>query len=66
MSCCSTPTKDVTNSAKDPVCGMQVNPKTTPHKSEYKGASYFFCGAGCKDKFDASPSTYVTDANCCA
>ena len=67
MSCCSTKTTTTTaNSAKDLVCGMTVNPETTQHKSEYKGTPYFFCGAGCKDKFDSSPENYVTQASCCA
>ena len=29
--------------AKDPVCGMDVDIKTAPAKSEYKGKTYYFC-----------------------
>ena len=45
--------------ATDPVCGMQVDPQTTPHRSDHAGKAYFFCGRRCKDKFDADPPTYL-------
>ena len=41
--------------AKDPVCGMDVDPKTAAGKSEYKGQTYYFCSAGCKRSFDKDP-----------
>jgi Cu2+-exporting ATPase len=44
---------------KDPVCGMQVDEKTTPHVSKFKGTSYYFCSAGDKAKFDSNPESYV-------
>lgn len=44
--------------AKDPVCGMTVDPKTAAGKSEYKGVTYYFCSAGCKKAFDANPEKY--------
>jgi P-type Cu+ transporter len=43
----------------DPVCGMQVDEKTAPARSEYKGQMYFFCMPGCKTKFDADPERYT-------
>jgi P-type Cu+ transporter len=43
----------------DPVCGMTVNPATTPHHAEYKGAQYHFCGAGCRSKFIGNPLKYL-------
>ncbi|OGO40554.1 MAG: YHS domain-containing protein [Chloroflexi bacterium RBG_16_57_8] len=45
--------------AKDPVCGMQVNEKTAPAKSEYQGKTYYFCNPGCKKTFDANPAKYA-------
>jgi YHS domain-containing protein len=45
--------------AKDPVCGMDVDPKTTAGKSEYKGQTYYFCSLGCKKVFDKEPQEYV-------
>lgn len=48
--------------AKDPVCGMDVDEKTTTLKSEYKGQTYYFCGLGCKRSFDKDPEKYVGKA----
>lgn len=45
--------------AKDPVCGMEVNEETATLKSEYKGTTYYFCGAGCKSSFDKDPEKYL-------
>ncbi len=44
---------------KDPVCGMQVDPKNAAGQNEYNGTTYYFCSAGCKKKFDANPSQYA-------
>jgi len=48
--------------AKDPVCGMTVDRSKTPHRSIVAGRTVFFCGAGCKAKFDADPDAYVDTA----
>ncbi len=40
----------VASKAKDPVCGMEVDPKTAPAKSEYMGKAYYFCSPGCKKR----------------
>lgn len=45
--------------AKDPVCGMSVDPATAKHKAQHGGVDYFFCSAGCKAKFDADPRAYL-------
>ena len=47
---------------KDPVCGMDVNPKEAAGKSEYEGKTYYFCGPGCKRDFDKSPEKYAGTA----
>lgn len=44
---------------KDPVCGMEVDEKSTPHVSNYDGVGYYFCSAGDKGKFDSNPGSYV-------
>jgi uncharacterized protein len=44
--------------ARDPVCGMSVDRLETPHRSEYAGKAVYFCGAGCKEKFDREPERY--------
>ena len=41
--------------AKDPVCGMDVNPATAKFKTLHNGKDYFFCCAGCLTKFQAAP-----------
>ena len=46
-------------SAKDPVCGMSVDPATAKHKAEFAGKTYYFCCAGCREKFLAEPRRYV-------
>lgn len=44
---------------KDPICGMDVDPKTAAGKSEYKGQTYYFCSVGCKKTFDKDPEKYA-------
>jgi P-type Cu+ transporter len=46
--------------ATDPVCGMKVNPDTTPHHAEHAGEVFHFCSAGCHAKFVADPGAYLT------
>ncbi|HRK95535.1 MAG TPA: heavy metal translocating P-type ATPase, partial [Rhodospirillales bacterium] len=45
--------------AKDPVCGMTVDPATAKHRFEHAGKTHFFCSAGCKTKFAADPERYL-------
>jgi P-type Cu+ transporter len=45
--------------AKDPVCGMDVDPATARHKSEYHGQTYYFCAPGCRKAFEADPKKYL-------
>ena len=45
--------------ARDPVCGMMVDPHATAHRAEHAGHPYYFCSAGCRSKFIASPQTYL-------
>lgn len=28
-------------------------------KLEYKGKTYYFCGAGCRDRFERNPEGYL-------
>ena len=44
--------------ASDPVCGMTVDRKTAL-SSEWNGKTYYFCGPGCKARFEADPERYV-------
>lgn len=45
--------------AKDPVCGMTVDPAKTAHHAEHDGHAYHFCSAGCRQKFIADPAKYL-------
>jgi len=44
---------------KDPVCGMTVDPSRAKAKYEHAGKTYYFCCAGCKEKFSADPAKYL-------
>ncbi|MDR3498811.1 MAG: heavy metal translocating P-type ATPase [Parvibaculum sp.] len=48
--------------AKDPVCGMSVDPATAVHRTEHEGRTYYFCSARCRAKFEADPAKYLTPA----
>ena len=44
---------------KDPVCGMTVDPHTAKHRHTHNGRPYYFCSAGCREKFVANPTQYL-------
>ncbi len=44
---------------KDPVCGMEVDPQTTPHSFAHSSRDYFFCSAKCRGRFEADPGRYL-------
>lgn len=44
---------------QDPVCGMEVDPKTAVAKSDHHGKTYYFCSKGCKATFDKNPEKFV-------
>src|SRR5204863_8519904 len=48
--------------ARDPVCGMNVNPQTAKHKTDHAGMSYYFCSASCAEKFKSNPGAYLRPA----
>jgi xanthine dehydrogenase accessory factor len=45
--------------AKDPICGMTVEPAKARYKSEHQGSVFYFCCAGCKQAFDQQPEKYL-------
>lgn len=57
MSCC-----EKTIPAKDPVCGMTVDPAQAKATSRYNDQPVFFCSGGCKRKFDLNPESYMAPA----
>src|SRR5215204_3865950 len=56
------PGAEAEHAAVDPVCGMTVDPHTTPHRHTFQGHTYYFCAAGCRSKFAADPAKYLGDA----
>ena len=44
---------------RDPVCGMSVDAIRATAQEEHAGRSYFFCCAGCANKFRADPAKYL-------
>ena len=38
---------------------MSVDPATAKHKAEHAGAAYYFCSAGCREKFVAEPARFL-------
>jgi Cu+-exporting ATPase len=64
QSCCGGKHGDADNanaaaSAIDPVCGMKVDPATAKHRFSYEGQDYFFCGARCRERFEAEPEKFL-------
>ena len=55
----STGVADAVPLARDPVCGMSVDPATAKHKAEHAGATYYFCSGGCREKFVADPARFL-------
>ena len=49
----------ITETAHDPVCHMDIDPKTAAGTSEYEGTTYYFCGRGCKMDFDEDPAAVL-------
>nr|WP_279237495.1 heavy metal translocating P-type ATPase [Dyella sedimenti] len=50
---------DHAQAAKDPVCGMSVDPATAVHRAEHGGQTYYFCAQRCKERFLADPQRYL-------
>ena len=45
---------------RDPVCGMEVA-ESAPLSATHEGVTYRFCSASCKERFEASPATYLQE-----
>jgi Cu+-exporting ATPase len=54
--------KAVADGVRDPVCGMIVDLHDTPYRQQYAGRPYYFCSAGCRDKFSVDPVKYLAPA----
>ena len=47
--------------AKDPVCGMPVDPVKARGNAQYRGVAYCFCSPGCMHQFVSDPAKFVAD-----
>ena len=45
----------------DPVCKMEVDPKTAEWTTKYKGIAYYFCASGCQRSFEQDPEKYLEE-----
>jgi Cu+-exporting ATPase len=49
--------------ARDPVCGMSVDPASARHKAAQAGTTYYFCSGRCREKFAAEPERFQAPAS---
>lgn len=49
--------------ATDPVCGMSVAVADTAEATVHAGVSYYFCCAGCRERFEHDPTPYVEEVH---
>lgn len=45
--------------AIDPICGMTVVIATARHTAEFEGRTFYFCAAGCRERFLREPERYA-------
>lgn len=50
--------ESVTQSLKDPVCGMAVT-SSSKHHEVFRGQNYYFCSGNCLSQFHAHPEQFV-------
>src|SRR5262245_30060725 len=59
----ATPTlpRQMAERVTDPVCGMQVDPTSTPEHATatHAGQTYYFCCGSCATRFRESPERYL-------
>jgi xanthine dehydrogenase accessory factor len=53
------PTTEPIEEGRDPVCGMTVRVSGAKHRAQHQGRDYYFCCAGCRERFLAAPEKYL-------
>jgi xanthine dehydrogenase accessory factor len=48
--------------AVDPVCGMTVRVAEARYRAQHAGRDFYFCAAGCRERFLAGPGRYLAMA----
>ncbi len=46
--------------ARDPVCGMAVEPSAAVPSAQFEGQTFYFCCAHCQRTFEANPAKYAS------
>ena len=44
---------------RDPVCGMEVDPRSAAAAYVRGGRTYYFCSASCRDRFERTPEKFT-------
>ncbi|HYL90261.1 MAG TPA: YHS domain-containing protein [Burkholderiales bacterium] len=47
--------------SKDPVCGAAVEVSPAAVRSEFEGATYYFCCAECRQRFASDPVRFIAE-----
>ena len=53
------PTNPQPPNAKDPICGMSVDPTKAAGRVEHNGKVYHFCSKRCADRFERDPQRFL-------
>ncbi len=51
------------NTARDVVCGMEVDADNPPYRAICEGKTFYFCSSSCLIHFDASPKSFMEDSH---
>lgn len=49
--------------ARDPVCGMSVDPEAAKYTTTHEGEAYYFCNPKCLAKFEDDPERYLNPSD---
>ena len=47
--------------AIDPVCKMDIEEGGAQHRLEYRGKTYYFCSAACRNAFEKNQGKYLKE-----
>lgn len=54
---------DTLQTVKDPVCGMDVEPRKAADQRQVEGKTFYFCSKVCSLSFDEDPQRYVNKSS---
>lgn len=53
------PATSAGDGAKDPVCGMMIDPGHAKAAAVHDGITYYFCSDTCREKFEQTPAKFI-------